>query len=66
MTINQAAAVSAGRVESNIQMAVMLKVREQMDQREQAVATLIESALENAQQIQSIEAGKGEHVELQA
>lgn len=63
-SFDAAAAVSTQRVQSNVDIAVMLKAREQFEQRAEAVAGLLESAVELAQQIQSSQPGVGENVNL--
>ncbi len=61
-----AAAVNAQRVRSQVDMAILTKIHREMKQRDQAVAGLIESTLDVARQIQSVEPGKGEHIDLTA
>jgi len=61
-----AAAVNAQRVRSQVDMAILSKIHREMKQRDQAVAGLIESTLESAQQMQASEPGKGEHIDVNA
>ena len=59
-----AAAVSAQNVQNNVDTAVMLKAREVFEQRAEAVAGLLESAIELAEQIQSSQPGLGDELDL--
>ncbi len=64
MSISGAAAISAGRVQTQIQMALLSKVMQQVKCQQEGVAGLIDAAVESAQQIQGSEPGKGVSVDV--
>lgn len=65
-TIDEFAAISAGRIHTEIQTALAVKVREQVKVQQQAAINLIDAALQTARQIQSVGLGDDEGVDLLA
>ena len=64
MSINAAAAVQAGRIQSEIQAALLVKMRDQMELRQQAVVGLLDAAMQAAEQIRATEPGQGTRVDV--
>ncbi|MFQ5806820.1 MAG: hypothetical protein ACE5I3_10260 [Phycisphaerae bacterium] len=64
--INGAAAVSAARVETQIQMAILSKVLQHVKGQQQNVVKLIEGTLEMARHLRSVEPGQGALVDVLA
>ena len=64
MTINAAAAVATGQVQTQIQTAILSKIMQQVKSQQEGVVDLIDAALESARQIGSTEPGKGATVDV--
>ena len=66
MTINAAAAVATQNVQSQIGMAVLAKVSQQVRLQQEQTLSLVDAALESAEAINSGEAGVGAVVDTRA
>ena len=66
MGISEAAGISAQRVQSSIETAVLSKVMQVVKGQQQAAAGLIDAALETARAIGGAEPGKGGLVDVTA